>query len=395
MNIFKTLASGSGRLYEPNVSAFLGYLLNPKEDHGLGDAFLKKFLEPLLKSDRLEFMRGRDLSVRSNFEIEVLLEQAFEDNACNTKSDKNSQQIVDIVILCYEKKTQQGRFLAKDIIEQKKTGQDKPNHIFLIENKIKDESVEPKKEQLKKQFEQTTKRLDDWGIKDFKELVSVIFVTPEGANAKKEFDNFTKSDNNKTDNKYHLFWHKKDDISISKIIKDIISEESQPIDAYCKYTLQAFLEFIESDFKSTIEEDLEKKQENPRFRYNNDGIEYSRPKLAEKIIHDYIKNYKIENKKEITFKELGDTLFHGKMTKPLPPFVIAEEAKDRGSFRRDGTKIYDYYGYYNNPMKIADAEICSCTGYKDEELIELIKNAKIKKTLDEMRIKDVDKNNNQ
>ena len=46
MNIFKTLASGSGSINEPNVSAFLGYLLNPKEDHGLGDAFLKKIFEP-------------------------------------------------------------------------------------------------------------------------------------------------------------------------------------------------------------------------------------------------------------------------------------------------------------------------------------------------------------
>ena len=56
MNIFKTLASGSGSINEPNVSAFLGYLLNPKEDHGLGDAFLKKFLEPLLdKNDNLNY----------------------------------------------------------------------------------------------------------------------------------------------------------------------------------------------------------------------------------------------------------------------------------------------------------------------------------------------------
>ena len=40
MNIFKILASGNGTIKEPSVSAFLGYLLNPKEDHGLGDAFL-------------------------------------------------------------------------------------------------------------------------------------------------------------------------------------------------------------------------------------------------------------------------------------------------------------------------------------------------------------------
>lgn len=33
MNIFKILASGHGSISETNISAFLGYLLNPNEDH--------------------------------------------------------------------------------------------------------------------------------------------------------------------------------------------------------------------------------------------------------------------------------------------------------------------------------------------------------------------------
>ena len=115
MNIFKTLASGSGSINEPNVSAFLGYLLNPKEDHGLGDTFLRKFLEPLLEQNKnLDFLKNRNLSIRSNFEMTVLLEQAFKDS-------DNSNQIVDIVILCYEKKSQKGSSLAGEIIKQKKT----------------------------------------------------------------------------------------------------------------------------------------------------------------------------------------------------------------------------------------------------------------------------------
>ena len=393
MNIFKTLASGSGSINEPNVSAFLGYLLNPKEDHGLGDAFLRKFLKPLLKqNEQLDFMRNRDLSIRdlsirSNFEFEVLLEQAFEDNARKTKFDE-SNRIVDIVILCYEKKSQQGKSLAKDIINQKKEGQDKPNHIFLIENKIKDGSVEER--QLEEQYNQTIKRLagPEFKINKPKELISVIFVTPDDLKAKKEFENFTKSDNNKTDNKCHLFWHtKKNDTSISKIIKDILKREYPPIDAYCKHTLQAFLEFIESDFQSTMIEELEKKRENPRFKYTDrDGKEdiYTRPLLAKKIIVDYIEDYKKNHHKEITFDELGSALFPRKINVATPHFVKAEEAH-KWDYRKDGTLIYDNYGFYKESIKIADAEIRFCTGYNDKELQELLdKTVKLK--LDDMRI---------
>jgi hypothetical protein len=45
MNIFKILAQGDGTINEPNVSAFLGYLLDPNEDHGLGSKFLERFLQ--------------------------------------------------------------------------------------------------------------------------------------------------------------------------------------------------------------------------------------------------------------------------------------------------------------------------------------------------------------
>ena len=51
MNIFKILASGYGRTSETNVSAFLGYILNPKADHGLNAEFLKAFIQPLIKKE--------------------------------------------------------------------------------------------------------------------------------------------------------------------------------------------------------------------------------------------------------------------------------------------------------------------------------------------------------
>ena len=44
MNIFKVLADGDGSINEANISAFLSFLLNPKNDHGLNDELLKRIL---------------------------------------------------------------------------------------------------------------------------------------------------------------------------------------------------------------------------------------------------------------------------------------------------------------------------------------------------------------
>ena len=45
MNIFSVLSMGKSRLHETSMSAMLAYLLNPNQDHGLGNKFLKSFLE--------------------------------------------------------------------------------------------------------------------------------------------------------------------------------------------------------------------------------------------------------------------------------------------------------------------------------------------------------------
>ena len=45
MNIFQVLSQGKSRLHEPSMSAMLGYLMDSNKDHGLGDAFIRKFIE--------------------------------------------------------------------------------------------------------------------------------------------------------------------------------------------------------------------------------------------------------------------------------------------------------------------------------------------------------------
>ena len=49
MNIFKILSSGDGSIKEPNISAFLGYLLDPNQEHGL----LKALIDPLILKDEI------------------------------------------------------------------------------------------------------------------------------------------------------------------------------------------------------------------------------------------------------------------------------------------------------------------------------------------------------
>ncbi len=89
MNIFKILASGHGSISETNVSAFLGYILNPKADHGLNAEFLKSFLKPLIEKGVEEKWKiseelwkptqkeVRDLSQVSSYDVDVFYEKAF------------------------------------------------------------------------------------------------------------------------------------------------------------------------------------------------------------------------------------------------------------------------------------------------------------------------------
>ena len=88
MNIFKILNNGHGNVSETNVSAFLGYLLNPNEDHGLKDEFLKQLLDQIFNSkEKLEPLFDKkikqnqasfkDLLINEDFIFEVLFEIAL------------------------------------------------------------------------------------------------------------------------------------------------------------------------------------------------------------------------------------------------------------------------------------------------------------------------------
>ena len=78
MNIFKILSSGDGSIKEPSISAFLGYLLDPRQEHGLKDGLLKALIGPLvLESEIKELIINRqdldvvDLTSESKFTVDI------------------------------------------------------------------------------------------------------------------------------------------------------------------------------------------------------------------------------------------------------------------------------------------------------------------------------------
>jgi hypothetical protein len=265
MNIFKILASGDGSINEPNVSAFLGYLLNPKADHGINDQLLKKVMYALYSANLESSLRGflvdkygacRNLSPNSNFEIEVLLEQAF------TDSETERKQIVDVVILCYEKPLKKKESLARITLSNQSKGELK--QIFLIENKIREGAV--REEQLFDQYTATVKALNNVlgkNEEELSQLLSIIFISPYGEKAVAEFERVQKR---LTIPSMHIYWSVDDDVeksspTMTEFLKAILIQEAHgdidAIDEYTKSTLKSFIQFIDNGFKSYIEEELE------------------------------------------------------------------------------------------------------------------------------------------
>ena len=147
MNIFRILAQGDGAIQEPNISAFLGYLLNPNEDHGLGSNFLESFLEQhylrckndsTIENKKLDWIYDEgeiiDLSTNSNYEVNVFFEQAF-------KGEKK-KDIVDIMLVIHRvEKEKKEQYFKNYILNEREL-----KHIFLIEVKIKDSACTLKDE---------------------------------------------------------------------------------------------------------------------------------------------------------------------------------------------------------------------------------------------------------
>lgn len=77
MNIFSVLSMGKSRLHETSMSAMLGYLLDPYQDHGLGNKFLVGFLKIMPSNEFLPYIDGIQNRV---YRVEIGLEVGYENN---------------------------------------------------------------------------------------------------------------------------------------------------------------------------------------------------------------------------------------------------------------------------------------------------------------------------
>ncbi|MBK6571024.1 MAG: PD-(D/E)XK nuclease family protein [Saprospiraceae bacterium] len=245
MNIFKILANGDGTLNEPNVSAFLGYLLDPNADHGLGFEFLESFIHKYY---------DEDFQVKK-YDYEIIFESAF--NEENNK--KNKKEIVDIVIVCFDNQAKKGEKYLHNLL----TGNRIVKQLFLIEIKINKSSFIEK--QIKNQYDSTVSELEVILTNETfdKNSVYTLYITPNNPKYKVEFSNY----NNEIKGS-HIIW--KDDFedknTVVFLLKEIIRKESNgdinAVNEYTKHTIKSFIQFIYNDFKS------EKKEQKERI---NDG----------------------------------------------------------------------------------------------------------------------------
>jgi len=114
MNIFEVLNSGNSRLHEPSLSSILGYFLDSKKNHGLGDTFIRLFLNQINIVSRKEVFPNCYLD--GSIISDVSLEEPY-------KIDEKRFSI-DIQILLLDRE--------KNEI-----------HRIIVENKIKSTSASP------------------------------------------------------------------------------------------------------------------------------------------------------------------------------------------------------------------------------------------------------------
>jgi len=231
MNIFKVLSQGKGRLNEENLSAILGFLLSPTENHGLGDIFLRHFIENLA----CEILSGTNwfsnvLDTKRIIDAEVFFEVPYE-----VTSGAKKKRIIDIEIRIYSPYSL-GNSEKKEI------------HRIGIENKTRIQSNNDP-DQLKEEFEGIKMDLGDDDVS-----ITMVFLTPDGK-PKALVETYEKLTDEilGTSKKVWVRWYEQRRGEIIQIIKIILEKEEnceiEPISEYVRHTLKALVRHILENFK--------------------------------------------------------------------------------------------------------------------------------------------------
>ncbi len=215
MNIFKILARGDGSLKEPNISSLIGYLLDPNEDHGLKDKFLKILWKFIHGKKNEPFPKGK---------VDVKLEPPM-----HTDDKKN---FCDIKITFTD-------------IASSSNGYTYPSTVIFIENKIR-QSLTP--DQIRNQIKGIDSYLSSY-LKNSKNN-SLIFLTPVGDKYEEASKDVNEEDPGVLINNFrHLFWNNKENsngndfIGLLKSLGEIKNPETN-------HLISNFKEFILNDFKA-------------------------------------------------------------------------------------------------------------------------------------------------
>jgi hypothetical protein len=297
LNIFKVLSDGDGRLKEPNVSAFLAFLLDPKQAHGLDSTFLKQIVTLALEQhpgrDKLGqiWPKGQnhiaDLSLKSPFEVEVDTEVKVELNGAGKKG-----RDIDILI--------EISMIREDTGDDFGTVQEEFVHAICIENKIRDSAIE--EGQLLEEFDGLT------NLYRVRHMVpstgmTMLFVTPtlsDRANA--AFQRF-KSALGSRGHACHFVWKPVDygaseqrDLSIYRNLAELMrmdhSGEIDPIHEHTKYIIKSFMSFIRSDFRSYEDESTKRTKAKDHGKYEFNGSVYSKSRLVLAVVGEHIRQKK-------------------------------------------------------------------------------------------------------
>ena len=215
MNIFEILSRGKSRLHEPSMSAMLGFLLSPSDDHGLSDSFLNAFLE-LINSKAEREVFGKFIGgARPNVGVEL-------------EKDYGGKQI-DVEVSIYEGGFDGGKEV----------------HRILIENKIRENAVKPG--QLLSYHNAV---LADEDFQAEAPELTIVFLTPEPRTANKklheEYERLI-SEKRADVNAVMLHWTSEDECqpTIVGVAQTILEKELRaqikPINEYMRQTLKAFV----------------------------------------------------------------------------------------------------------------------------------------------------------
>ena len=187
------------------MSAMLGYLLDSNKDHGLGDAFIRKFIEYQEYSEFNEILNSGFIN------SQVALEEPYQLNG--------KRKDIDIQII---------------ILNEKK----EEIYRIVIENKIKVGAANPK--QLQDYYHAILEEENE--IKN----LHIIFLTPDSKSTqlKHEYNNLILNEEAPHTKKW-IFWTEEKGGGVLSIMKDILALEVQgdinPINEYMRHTLKAFI----------------------------------------------------------------------------------------------------------------------------------------------------------